>query len=80
MTPPERDAEGAEVRLSTGMAVRVRESHEDVVARLSAAHQAGTIGMVRLTRQDGTPVHIVAGHVVLIEPSLPPEPTQPPTA
>jgi hypothetical protein len=68
MTPLERDGDGAEVRLSTGMAVRVRESHEDVLARLGGALQAGASGIITLTREDGAPVHLVAGHVVLIEP------------
>jgi hypothetical protein len=61
-------ADASEVRLSTGMAVRVREPHDQVVTRFAAAGAAGPRAVLTLTRGDGTPVHVVAGHVVLIEP------------
>jgi hypothetical protein len=53
------------------MALRVRESPEEVVARFGAAGERGAGGVLTLTREEGTPVHVVAGHVVLIEPRPP---------
>jgi hypothetical protein len=67
-TAPEHDTGGTELRLSTGMAIRVREVPEEVVARLDTAGQRGATGILTLTREEGTLVHVVAGHVVLIEP------------
>jgi hypothetical protein len=58
----------SEIRLSTGMAIRVREPHDEVVTRLEATGKSGGLGVLTLTREDGTPVHVLAGHVVLIEP------------
>lgn len=64
----DRGGQQAEIRLSNGMAVAVREAPERVLAVLTAAYSGDGPAFVTLTRENGDAVHLAARHIVMIEP------------
>lgn len=63
---PDSSAPASEVRLTNGQALEVTESVDAILAQ--RPESLAGIAFVRLTQEDGRPVYVAAGHIVMVRP------------